>query len=66
MTLTLTHQYYQKTATSPLESRFVLASEDGVIGQMMTERQARTVLKNLGFEFPNESTLRQWTVEIGN
>lgn len=65
MTLKLTHQFYKKpTLGSHYESRFTLSTDDGVIGQMMSEKQARSVLKNLGLEFPNESTLRQWTIEI--
>ena len=48
-----------------LKSRFSLLVGGKVVGQMMTEKQARSLCKSLGFKFPTNSTLNQWTVEIG-
>ena len=65
MKLTLNHQFYRKpTPGSRYESRFTLATDDGTIGQMMTEKQARSAFKALGFKFPNKSRLQQWVIEI--
>jgi hypothetical protein len=69
MILTLSHELYKKpTPGSIYKSRFVLGTEDGVIGQMMTEKQAKAVIKGLGFEWPTDSKCTPWTlwnVEIG-
>ena len=68
MKLEIIHMFYAGP-TPPrsiyLKSRFSLLVEGKAVGQMMTEKQARSLCKSLGFKFPTNSTLNQWTVAIG-
>jgi len=65
MTLKLSHQFIKSPVPgSNYKSGFSIVGPDGTIGQMMTEKQARLVFECLHIDFPEKSTLSQWTVEI--